>query len=95
MLLVSGLLSGAAKGSERATPYIQLGLGASFLEGLSIEGPSGATATLNENVGGLRTVALGYAFGNGLRTEFEFGYRANDAKNITLPGGGPRRPRST
>jgi OmpA-OmpF porin, OOP family len=82
------LLSGAAASQERPSPYLQLGLGASFLEGLSLTGPSGATTSLNENVGGVGTAALGYAFGNGFRTEFEFGYRSNDAKNVTLPGGG-------
>lgn len=31
--------------------------------------------------------SLGYAFGNGFRAEFEFGYRQSEAKNITTPSG--------
>lgn len=85
-LALAVLASPAA--AEQASPYFVYGLGASFLEGLSVTGPNGAGASLNENVGILGTAGLGYAFGNGFRTEFEFGYRMNDAKNVTLPGGG-------
>lgn len=87
-LALTLLFAAAAVAGEPASPYIQLGLGASFLEGLSVTGPSGGTATLNENVGAVGSTALGYAFGSGFRTEFEFGYRGNSAKNVTLPGGG-------
>lgn len=87
-LALTLLFAAAAAAGEPASPYIQFGLGASFLEGFSVTGPSGRTATLNENVGAVGSTALGYAFGSGFRTEFEFGYRGNSAKNVTLPGGG-------
>jgi len=77
-----------AGAAETASPYIDLGLGASFLEGLPLTGLGGSTAHLNENVGVLGTAAYGYALGNGFRAELEFGYRGNSAKNVTLPSGG-------
>ncbi len=50
-------------------------------------GPAFGSTTLNYNVGPVGVAGAGWAFGNGLRAELEFGYRHSDAKNITLPGG--------
>jgi OOP family OmpA-OmpF porin len=88
MVLGLALAASSARAAEPASPYFHLGVGASFLEGLSVEGPAGNRVTFNENVGILGTGGPGYAFGNGFRAEIELGYRHNDAKNITLPGGG-------
>src|SRR3954470_6069045 len=87
-VVVLAIVAPAAAGAaEPARPYLQFGAGPSFVEGLSAGAPAGGAASLNQNVGALATGALGYAFGNGFRTEIELGYRANDAKNVTLPGG--------
>jgi OmpA-OmpF porin, OOP family len=85
-IAATALASSAAR-AEEPGPYINLGLGASFLEGFSVTGVTGRTFTLNENVGGLGTSALGYEFPGGIRGEVEFGYRYNSAKNVTLPTG--------
>lgn len=85
---VAALLPTAASAAEPARPYVQFGLGPSFVEGLSASRPGGGSASLNQNTGIATTGALGYAFGNGFRAEMELGYRGNDAKNVTLPGGG-------
>ena len=56
MLAVAAtMLASSATLAEEPGPYINLGLGASFLEGLSVTGVNGRTFTLNENVGGLGT----------------------------------------
>jgi outer membrane protein OmpA-like peptidoglycan-associated protein len=68
-------------------PYVSLGVGAQYLEGLSANGPRGQEATLNYNWGAMGIIAGGYAFGNGFRVEAEYGYRHSEAKNVTLPSG--------
>jgi OmpA-OmpF porin, OOP family len=87
-LLGLALAGSAARAQEPASPYFHLNLGASFLEGLSVTGPSGNQATLNQDPGYMINTGPGYAFGNGFRAEIDLGYRHNDAKNVTLPGGG-------
>jgi OmpA-OmpF porin, OOP family len=76
-----------ARAQELPGPYIGLGVGPQWLEGLSANGPFGGTTSLNYNVGPVGTVAGGYALGNGFRAELEFGYRHSEAKNITVPSG--------
>lgn len=80
--------SSPAWAEEPAGTYFHLNLGASFLEGLSVVGPSGNRVTLNQDVGYLVNTGPGYVFANGFRAEIDLGYRHNDAKNVTLPGGG-------
>ncbi|HUJ96744.1 MAG TPA: OmpA family protein [Stellaceae bacterium] len=87
-LLALALATAAARAEEPAGAYFHLNLGANFLEGLSVTGPSGNQATLNQDPGYLINTGPGYAFGNGFRAEIDLGYRHNDAKNVTLPGGG-------
>jgi OmpA-OmpF porin, OOP family len=73
--------------SQLPGPYVGLGVGAQKLEGLSVSGPLFGETSLNYNWGPLGTATAGWALGNGLRGEFEFGYRHSEAKNITLPSG--------
>jgi len=88
LAFAAAVFASSAALAEEPGPYINLGAGASFLEGLSVTGTQGRTVTLNENVGGLGISALGYQLQSGLRGEVEFGYRYNSAKNVTLPTGG-------
>jgi OmpA-OmpF porin, OOP family len=76
-----------ATAQETGRPYINLGVGASFLEGLQAKGTGGETLDLNENPGPMGVIALGYGLPDNFRAEIEYGYRHNDAKNITLPSG--------
>src|SRR6185437_7905425 len=76
-----------AAAQEAGRPYINLGVGASFLEGLQAKGTGGGTLDLNQNPGPMAVIALGYALPANFRAEIEYGYRHNDAKNITLPSG--------
>lgn len=89
--VVSALLlgMGAALAEEPASPYIQIGAGANFLESTEFTLPSGQNtqSNLNFDTGPVVTGSVGYAFGNGLRAEFELGYRSSSASNITLPNG--------
>ncbi|HUC67411.1 MAG TPA: OmpA family protein [Stellaceae bacterium] len=87
-LLGLALAGSVARAQEPKGTYFHLNLGASFLEGLSVTGPSGNQATLNTDPGYMINTGPGYAFGNGFRAEIDLGYRHNDAKNVTLPGGG-------
>ncbi len=81
--------SGSVLAAEPASPYLQLGAGANFLEGVNFSNAVGTTtsSTLNFNVGPVVTGTFGYAFGDGWRLEFEVGYRNSPAKNLTLPSG--------
>src|SRR5215467_4341683 len=76
-----------AAAQDAGRPYINLGVGASFLESLDVKGALGSEFKLNENPGPMGIAALGYNFPYNLRGEVEYGYRHNDAKNITLPSG--------
>ena len=87
-LLAGG--SGSVLAAEAPSPYLQLGAGMNFLEGVNISNEAGtftSRSSLNFNVGPAVTGAVGYAFGNGWRGEFEVGYRNSPAKNLTLPSG--------
>jgi len=69
--------------------YGQIGAGANFLENQKFTGLNGfiSQSKLNYDVGPAVTGSIGYAFGNGLRAEGEFGYRSSPGKNIDLPSG--------
>jgi outer membrane protein OmpA-like peptidoglycan-associated protein len=91
----AGILAGVvlaaatpAAAQEAGRPYINLGVGASFLEGLQVTGVNGNSVSLNTDPGPMGVFALGYTFPYNLRAEIEYGYRHNSAKNITLPSGG-------
>jgi opacity protein-like surface antigen len=75
---------------EGASPYIEIGAGFNFLEGATFTNAAGAAITgsqLNFDIGPAVTGALGYAFGNGWRAEFELGYRNSPASDLTLANG--------
>lgn len=75
---------------ESASPYIEVGAGFNFLEGASFTNAAGAAITgsqLNFDIGPAVTGAVGYAFGNGWRAEFELGYRNSPASDLTLANG--------
>ncbi len=76
--------------SEPASAYLEIGAGANFLEGTQFSNAAGTVTTrsqLNFSVGPAVTGAVGYAFGNSWRAEFELGYRNSPAKDLTLPSG--------
>jgi OOP family OmpA-OmpF porin len=79
--LVPGLYS-----QELPGPYASVGVGANYLENMSANGPLGSSR-MKYDLGPIATGALGYALGNGLRGEFQFGYRHSDASTTSLPNG--------
>jgi OOP family OmpA-OmpF porin len=74
--------------SQVFRPYVNLGVGANWLEGLEITGNRGNTASLNYDVGPLGLGAVGVTLPYNFRAEVEYAYRHSEAKNITLPSGG-------
>lgn len=75
---------------ESASPYIEIGAGFNFLEAARFSNAAGTVTTgsqLNFDIGPAVTGALGYAFGDGWRAEFELGYRNSPATDLTLPNG--------
>jgi outer membrane protein OmpA-like peptidoglycan-associated protein len=74
--------------SQVFRPYVNLGVGANWLEGLQITGNRGNTVSLNYDVGPLGLGAVGVTLPYNFRAEVEYGYRHSEAKNITLPSGG-------
>jgi hypothetical protein len=61
---------------EPSSPYVEIGAGFNFLEATRFSNAAGAVTTgsqLNFDIGPAVTGALGYAFGNGWRAEFELG----------------------
>ena len=87
ILSVALAVATPAAAQDAGRPYINLGVGASFLESLDVKGAGGSEFKLNENPGPMGIAALGYNFSYNLRGEIEYGYRHNDAKNVTLPSG--------
>lgn len=81
--------TGSALAAEPASPYLEVGAGANFLDQTSFTTESGFTSGshINYNVGPVVTGAFGYAFGNNWRGELEFGYRYSSAKDLTLASG--------
>lgn len=76
-----------AAAQEAGRPYINLGVGATFLQDLEAKGVGGETLKLNVNPGPMGVIAFGYGLPGHWRAELEYGYRHNGAKNITLPSG--------
>lgn len=72
---------------EPAGPYAGVAGGAQWLNSLSASGPLGRDIKLKYDAGPVGLGSVGYAFGNGLRAEVEFGYRHSDAKSLELPSG--------
>jgi OmpA-OmpF porin, OOP family len=85
--VVTVLGAGAGSAQTPPGPYVNLGIGANYLQGATVTGPAFGSTTLNYNVGPVGVAAAGWALGNGLRAELEFGYRHSEAKNVTLPSG--------
>jgi OOP family OmpA-OmpF porin len=75
-------VSMAALADPTTGPYVSVGAGASFLQDITPSEQSGETSdiatTTSFNTGFRGTGALGWGFGNGLRTELEFGYSQNN-----------------
>ena len=79
-----------AQATDPATPYVGGGAGIQFMGPLPFQGTGvfvGKTATLGFNEGPVVAGSVGYAFGNGVRTEFELGYRDSPGKQVTLRSG--------
>jgi OmpA-OmpF porin, OOP family len=82
--------AGSALAAEPASPYLQIGAGMNFLDHTHFSNPAGTVTSgshINYDIGPAVTGAIGYAFGNGFRGEFELGYRDSPAKDVTLSGG--------
>jgi opacity protein-like surface antigen len=80
---------GPAEAMETETSSVDIGAGMNSNEALRFTGPTGVQLRSQINFGPGFTVdrSVGYAFGNGLRGEFELGYRDTPEMNITLPSG--------
>jgi OmpA-OmpF porin, OOP family len=87
-----GTVSMAALADPTTGPYATIAAGPSFYEDItpSLEpGALGNVATTTTFKTGFRTTAaLGWGWGNGFRTEFEFGYSAADVNNGYLSNDG-------
>jgi OmpA-OmpF porin, OOP family len=86
--------TGTVLAADPAGIYLQIGGGGNWQESTQITGPGlivsgGATSrsSINYDIGPFVTGSFGYAFGNGFRGEWEFGYRDSPASNVTLPSG--------
>ncbi len=80
------LIAGSAMAQEQGF-YVGAGAGLSLPEDIDIEG--GAIATdAGMDLGWGAVGALGYAYGNGLRTEVELGYRSNGVDDLSGVAGG-------
>jgi len=70
--------------------YIGAGAGGNFMQDEPITGVHGFSPNnlnLTTDVGGVGVLSGGYAWGNGIRTEFELNYRYNGLHSITGPKG--------
>jgi OmpA-OmpF porin, OOP family len=76
----------AASAQELPGPYAGVGVGANFLQNMTVSDGLGST-TLKYDPGPIATGELGYALGNGFRGEFQYGYRHSDANSTSLPTG--------
>jgi OOP family OmpA-OmpF porin len=87
-----GTVSMAALADPTTGPYATVAAGASFYEDItpSLEtGAQGNVATTSTFKTGFRTTgALGWGWGNGIRTEFEFGYSQADVDHGFLSNDG-------
>lgn len=83
MLMIPGFAwAQAAQG-----PYINLGLGADFLQNESLRpayGPLPLPRSYRFDVGPAGYVSLGYAFGSGIRLELEGDYANNNVRGVTF-----------
>ena len=80
----------AAQAQNAQGLYIGLGAGVNIMPDEHIMG-SGATSFSNlnaqTNVGGIGVGSIGWAYGNGFRTELELDYMYNGMNKVTSPGG--------
>jgi opacity protein-like surface antigen len=82
------VFAGPVLAAEPRGIYLEAGAGANWLEGTTFENTAGTVTTrsqVNFDTGLALMGTVGYGFGNGLRTEFEFAYRESPAKDVTLP----------
>lgn len=94
-LLTLTMLSAPALAAEDdAGLYGTLRLGGSLLQDMNFADPATANLSLNPKAGWGVNGALGYSFGNGLRTELELGYGRNSLSGrfqenvqVTVPCG--------
>ena len=80
----------AAQAQPAQGLYIGLGAGANFMQNEQIRS-SGNTSFSDLNAqpdpGGVAVGSVGWAYGNGFRTELELDYRYNSMSRVTSPGG--------
>ena len=90
-----GTVSTAALADPTIGPYVSVGAGASFFEDITPQAQSGAAglvpSTTTFKTGPRAVVAGGWGWGNGLRTELEFGYSTADVDNGFLSNDGKVR----
>jgi OmpA-OmpF porin, OOP family len=80
----------ASRAGDAATPYVGLGVGIQFMGPLPFQGTgsfASSSTNLSFNDGAMVTGAIGYAFGNNVRTEFELGYRNAPGEQAVLHNG--------
>jgi opacity protein-like surface antigen len=94
LVAASALVAAVPAHAEVSSPYVEAGAGINFMEALRFQNSAGASTQkqLNFNPGPIVAGAVGYAFGNGIRTEFELGYRSSGGKSITLNNGAIATP---
>lgn len=83
----AALLATPAQADQHRGWYVGAGGGASFTESSDAKVPAG-TLKPDYDTGYVVNGNLGYAWGNGLRTEAELGYRNSDLDKVTGPGTG-------
>src|SRR5690242_15657101 len=84
-LLASAFLcaaTGAATAQQTSGIYLSLGGGANFARDADVSG-SGINTEVSFDTGWAALGAVGYGFGNGLRLEFEVGYRDNGVDSVS------------
>lgn len=69
-------------------PFVGIMGGANFSGDQDISGPGvGINRTVDTDTGWAVIPSIGYRYGNGVRTEFELGYRSNDVDSLSGVGG--------
>jgi outer membrane protein OmpA-like peptidoglycan-associated protein len=67
--------------------YLGIGAGVNLTEDVDLEGGAIDTDAATD-LGWAAAGSFGYAYGNGIRTELEFGYRSNDVDDLSGVAGG-------
>ncbi|MEK7245177.1 MAG: outer membrane beta-barrel protein, partial [Pseudomonadota bacterium] len=78
---MAALAASAANATDKGF-YLGAGLGANWTRETDITG-IGTNLSADFDAGWVGALAAGWAYGNGLRSELEFGYRRNDLDSIS------------